>query len=175
MVFASARLRGHLWRNTAASSLALERHQKSAIVSLYNFKKYQSWHSQTLLGRREVCTENTLWRRVSPFILLRHLALHFAKDCSPTGQEQACTRIIWLFGCSLVCLMSPCRKWPNTQENGCWQPPSDHIHSWNPFPDQTRKEEWLVQPVICVVDTGSCSFSNHFRFYWRAEYITKSK
>ena len=142
MVFASARLRGHLWRNTAASSLALERHQKSAIVSFYNFKNYQSWHSQTLLGRREVCTENTLWRRFSPFILLRqligHLALHFAKDCGPTGQEQACTRIIWLFGCSFVCSMSPCRKWPNIQDYGCWLPSGDHIHS---FFDQTRKEE----------------------------------
>ena len=92
MVFASARLRGHLWRNRAASSLALERHQKSAIVSFYNFEKYQTWHSQTLLVcllRKEVCTENTLWHRVSPFILHRqligHLALHFAKDCGPTA------------------------------------------------------------------------------------------
>ena len=24
-------------------------------------------------------------------------------------------------------------------------------------PDQTRKEEELVQPVFCIVDTGSCS------------------
>ena len=40
-----------------------------------------------------------------------------AKDCLLTGQEQACTRITWLFGCSFVRL-SPRRKWPNTQENG---------------------------------------------------------
>ena len=26
-----------------------------------------------------------------------------------------------------------------------------------PFPDQTRKEEYLVHPVFCIVDTGSCS------------------
>ena len=37
-------------------------------------------------------------------------------------------------GCSVGC-SSPCRKWPNTQENGYWLPPSDHIHSW---PDQER-------------------------------------
>ena len=36
------------------------------------------------------------------------------KDCLLTGQEQACTRITRLFG-----WLSPCRKWPNTQENGC--------------------------------------------------------
>ena len=38
-----------------------------------------------------------------------------AKDCLLAGQEQACTRISWLF----VCLSSPCRKWPNTQGDGC--------------------------------------------------------
>ena len=26
---------------------------------------------------------------------------------------------------------------------------------WNPD-NKTRKEEWLVQPVFCIVDTGSC-------------------
>ena len=145
MVFASARLRGHLWRNTAASSLALERRQKSAIVSFYNFKKYQTLLA--CLSRKEVCTENTLWRSVSPFIfkilrqLMGHLALHFAKDCSPTGQEQAFTWIIRLFCCSFVCSMSPRRKWPNTQENGCWLPPSHHIHSWNHFPG--KRNNWF--------------------------------
>ena len=38
---------------------------------------------------------------------------HIAKDCLLTGQEQTC-RINWL--------SSPCRKLPNTQENGCWLP-----------------------------------------------------
>ena len=38
-----------------------------------------------------------------------------AKDYLLAGQEQACTRITWLF----VCLSSPYRKWPKTQENGC--------------------------------------------------------
>ena len=40
-------------------------------------------------------------------------------------------------GCSFVWL-SPCRKLPNTQENGWWLAHSDHIHSWNPFLDQER-------------------------------------
>ena len=51
---------------------------------------------------------------------------------------------------------SPCRKWPNTQTNGCWLPPSDHIQSETLF--QTRKKEYLVQPVFCIVDTRSCHF-----------------
>ena len=33
-----------------------------------------------------------------------------------TGQEQACSRITWLFVCLVGCL-SPCRKWLNTQKS----------------------------------------------------------
>ena len=60
--------------------------------------------------------------------------------------------VVRLFVCS-----PPCRKWPNTQENGCWLPPSDHIQSETLF--QTRQDqgkEWMVQPVFCIVDAGSC-------------------
>ena len=39
--------------------------------------------------------------------------------------------VVRLFVCS-----SPCRKWPNTQENGCWLPPSDHIQSETLFSNQ---------------------------------------
>ena len=53
---------------------------------------------------------------------------------SHTGQGQACTRITRLFVCSW-----PCRKWPNTQKNGCWLPPSDHIQSKTLF--QTRQDQ----------------------------------
>ena len=129
MVFASARLRGHLWRNTAASSLALERHQKSAIVSLYNFKKYQTLTFTNFVGM--FVKKGSLYRKHS---LTQSQSVHFTptvdrtfgfafckrlrSHCS-TGQEQAFTWIIWLFGCSFVCSMSPCRKLPNTQENGC--------------------------------------------------------
>ena len=42
-------------------------------------------------------------------------------------------------GCLGVCSSSPCRKWPNTQENGCWLPPSDHIQSETLF--QTRQDQ----------------------------------
>ena len=77
-----------------------------------------------------------------------------SKNCkrlpSYTGQELACSTITQL----VVCL-SPCRKWPNTQENSCWLPPSDHTQSETLF--ETRKEEWMVEPVFCIVDTGSCS------------------
>ena len=34
--------------------------------------------------------------------------------------------------------VSPCRKWPNTQENGCQLPHSAHIHRWYLFLDQPR-------------------------------------
>ena len=90
----------------------------------------------------------TLHDYVSSFI-------HFLQKTSHTGQEQACSRITWL---SFV-RSSPCRKWPNTEENGCWLPPSDHIQSETLF--QTRQDqgkEWMVQPVFCIVDAGSCYF-----------------
>ena len=33
-------------------------------------------------------------------------------------------------------------------------------------PDKTRKEEWVVQPVFCIVDTGSClNLTFTFQFY----------
>ena len=65
------------------------------------------------------------------------LPTYFAKDCLLTGQEQACTRITWLF----VCSSSPCQNWPNTQKNGCWVNSvdctlNDHIQSETLF--QTR-------------------------------------
>ena len=40
--------------------------------------------------------------------------------------EQACTRISWLVVQLFVCHHA--KKRPNTQENGCWITPSDHIH-----------------------------------------------
>ena len=37
--------------------------------------------------------------------------------------------------------------------------PSYHIQSETFFrPDKTRKKEWMVQPVFCIVDAGSCYF-----------------
>ena len=41
-------------------------------------------------------------------------------------------------GCLFV-RVSPCRKWPTTLENGCWLPPSYHIHSETLF--HTRQDE----------------------------------
>ena len=70
-----------------------------------------------------------------------------AKDCFLTGQGQAALGSHgFLFG-RLFVWVSPCQKWPNTLENGCWLPPCDHIQypQWNPFPHQTRRvkrDEW---------------------------------
>ena len=61
------------------------------------------------------------------------------------SRAQACTRITELVGW-LVVLVSPCRKWPNTQEDGCWLPHSDHIHIH--IPGQTRpgmRNNWSSQ------------------------------
>ena len=32
-------------------------------------------------------------------------------------------------------------------------------------PDKTRKEKWLVQPVFCIVDTGSCLIKESFSHF----------
>ena len=60
--------------------------------------------------------------------------IDFAKDCLLTCQEQACTRITWLFVRSFVTML----KSPIKQNNGCCLPYSDHIHGCYTFPDQTR-------------------------------------
>ena len=57
---------------------------------------------------------------------------------SHTGQEQACCRITRLVVCLFVRL-SPCRKWPNTQGNGCWLFLRNHIQSETLF--QTRQDQ----------------------------------
>ena len=60
----------------------------------------------------------------------------FAKDCLLTlvKSRLALGSPRCSFGCS-----SPCRKWPNTQGNGCWLPLSDHIQSETLF--QTRQDQ----------------------------------
>ena len=95
-----------------------------------------------------------------------------AKDCLLTSQEQACTRITWLFVCSFNWL-SPCWEWPNTQKNGCWLTHIDHIQSESLC--QTRRDQErgrLVQPAFCIVDTDLLllfqsigKYPNTFKFY----------
>ena len=73
----------------------------------------------------------------------------FAKDCLLTGQEQACTRINWLFTCLLV---------RHHAENGpihremvvdCALVITSKV---KPFsrPDKTKKEVWMIQSVFCI-------------------------
>ena len=58
---------------------------------------------------------------------------------SHTGQEQACSRITRLF------VTMP--KWPNTQENGCCLPPSDHIQSKILFQAKEDQERGMNGPA----------------------------
>ena len=61
----------------------------------------------------------------------------------------------------VVVWLSPCRKRPNTQENACWLPQSDHIHRRYSFPDQTRPGirnnwpsqsiAWLTLGLVCAM------------------------
>ena len=47
-----------------------------------------------------------------------HILLYeIAKNCLLSGQEQACSRITWLFVCLVVVLFTM-PKWPHTKENG---------------------------------------------------------
>ena len=66
-----------------------------------------------------------------------------------TGQEQACSWINRLVA-RLARWVSPCRRWPNTHDYGCWR-----SHGCETL-FQTRQDEKLVQPVFYMVDTGSC-------------------
>ena len=88
--------------------------------------------------------------------------VNIAKDCLFTGQDQACYRIDRFFG-----QVSPCRKRPITQENGCWLPLSNH--RWYLFPDQeggiigqtSLSWHWvgLVDVNVGVVDWKSSNYN----------------
>ena len=65
-------------------------------------------------------------------------------------------------GCLGVFSSSPCRKGPNTQENGCWLPPSDHIQSETLLQnrqDQEKKGMDGPASLLHLVDSGSCYFT----------------
>ena len=42
---------------------------------------------------------------------------------------------------------SPCQKWPNTQENGCWLLPSGHIQSENLFQIRQYQKKGMNGPA----------------------------
>ena len=82
----------------------------------------------------------------------------FAKDCLFTlvKSRLALGSPGWLF-----VRLSPCRKWPNTQENGFWLPPSDHIQSETLFQSRKDQERGIIGPLgpaSILLDAGSCSF-----------------
>ena len=96
------------------------------------------------------------WTCPAPSSLSEDCCENIAKDCLLTGQEQACSRITRLFVCLFVCRHAQNglihRKMVVTAPH--WSHPYE-----KPFyrPDRTRKE---VQPVFCIVDTGSCLSEN---------------
>ena len=112
----------------------------------YNFPKMREWVGG---GRSKA-----VWNFSENSSVLVAWPVPIVKYCLLTGQEQACTRITWLFVC-LFLRSAPCQKWLNTQENGCWLPPRANVitSKVKPFsrPDNARKEEWLVQPAFCLL------------------------
>ena len=55
----------------------------------------------------------------------------------------------------LVVCWSPCQKWPNIQENGCYCPPIGHIQ------DHIRWGRGMNSPIsLCIVNGGSCQLLN---------------
>ena len=64
------------------------------------------------------------------------LTWDIAKDCLLTGQEQACTRITWLFVHLFDVTMPKMTEY--TEKWLLNAPSSDHIPGRNPFEDQTR-------------------------------------
>jgi len=85
------------------------------------------------------------WR--SPLLLLL-----IAKDCLLTLVKSRLA--LGSPGCSW-----PCRKWPNTQENGCCLPPSDHIQSKILFQTKQDQERGMNGPA-------SLLHSWHWVLFW---------
>ena len=99
-----------------------------------------------------------------------------AKDCLLTCQEQACLLLVHLVGRSFIRL-SQCQNYLvyfYRQKYGYWIRPSNQGHRQKSFSRPDQKKEKLVQPVFCIVDTGSCSTDFHpassnwkFNLVWR--------
>ena len=110
------------------------RGQIQAVVKLDNFPTLSSVPAIGWVFSMWLQNLGSQWEKRPALLLsLWHLDISNAvepiqSNCkrlpSHTVQEQACTRITRLVGC-----LWPCPKWPNTQENCCWLPPSDHIQS----------------------------------------------
>ena len=83
------------------------------------------------------------------------LKLNCKRLPSHTGQEQACTRITQLFVRLFVCHHAKNGPIHRTMVVDC--PLVITFKVKLIFrPDKTRKKEWMVQPVFCIVDAGSC-------------------
>ena len=76
---------------------------------------------------------------------------------SHTGQEQACTRITWLFVRLFVCHHAENGPIHRKMVVDCPLVITSKVKLFF-RPDKTRKMEWMVQPVFCIVDAGSCYF-----------------
>ena len=88
-----------------------------------------------------------------------HTTSHLVIKCILLiGQEQAYTRITRLFVCSFV--TTP--KMAQYTGKCLLTPPLVITSKMKPFsrPNKTGKDEWMVHPVFCVVDTGSCFNKN---------------
>ena len=106
-------------------------------------------HCNIFVGYMIACSNSTDLKRTFRFTCSCHLfqqksesVVYCKRLPSHTGQEQACSRFTRLFVRSW-----PCQKWPNTQENGCCLPPSDHIQSKILFQTKQDQERGMNGPA----------------------------
>ena len=104
------------------------------------------------------------------------LMAFFAKDCLLTLVKSRLA--LGSPGCS-----SPCRIWPNTQENGCCLPPSDHIQSKILFQTKQDQERGMNGPasllhswhwVLFYIWSGNewWSKANKFKYFDNGDLVT---
>ena len=60
---------------------------------------------------------------------------------------------------------SPCQKWPNTQENGCWLLPSGHIQSENLFQIRQYQKKGMNGPASLLHSWRWVLFVSLFKLY----------
>ena len=142
-----------------------ENMQKVLIFATHMSPNWISWENDQFWPLTSTCTWHAYPRIcILQCIIYIDLNHYDHDDCkrlpSHTGQEQACTRFTRLVVRLFVCHHAENGPIHRKMVVACPLVITSEIKFFF-RPNPTRKGEWMVHPVFCIVDTGSCSLCLH--------------